>query len=168
LRRVLTELQTTQPQDAERLESLAARARQALLEAPVPEVVEAAIRSAYSELAPGGRQIAVAVRSSATAEDLAEASFAGQQDTYLNVVGVAPVLDAVRHCWASLWTDRAVAYRASNGVDQRHVSLSAVIQEMVSADVSGVLFTANPMTGRREEAVLDAVSGLGRRLFREG
>jgi rifampicin phosphotransferase len=164
LRRVLTELHTTQPQDAERLESLAARARQALLEAPVPEVVEAAIRSAYSELAPGGRQIAVAVRSSATAEDLADASFAGQQDTYLNVVGVAPVLDAVRHCWASLWTDRAVAYRASNGVDQRHVSLSAVIQEMVSADVSGVLFTANPMTGRREEAVLDAVPGLGEAL----
>ncbi|MFD0889952.1 PEP/pyruvate-binding domain-containing protein, partial [Streptosporangium algeriense] len=103
----------------------------------------------------------VAVRSSATAEDLPHASFAGQQDTYLNVVGEEAVLDAVRRCWASLWTDRAVAYRAVNGVDHRAVRLAVVIQGMVYSEVAGVMFTANPVTGRRREAVIDAGPGLG-------
>src|SRR5256886_1161949 len=106
----------------------------------------------------------VAARGRATAEDLSEASFAGQQDTFLNVVGTSAVLEAVRQCWASLWTDRAVAYRALNRVDQRQVRLSAVVQRMVPAMVSGVLFTANPMTGRRAEAVIDTVPGLGEAL----
>ena len=164
LERVTRDLDTIQAEDAKSIESLAARARQALLQAHVPDEVEAAIRRAYAEMAPRGREVAVAVRSSATAEDLGEASFAGQQDTFLNVVGADAVMDAVRHCWASLWTDRAVAYRASQGIDQAHVLLSAVVQEMVPAAVSGVLFTANPMTGRRGEAVLDAVPGLGEAL----
>ena len=89
----------------------------------------------------------MAVRSSATAEDLPGASFAGQQDTYLNVVGVESVLDAVQRCWASLWTDRAVSYRATNGIDPRGVRLAVVVQRMVDASVAGVLFTANPVTG---------------------
>jgi pyruvate,water dikinase len=164
LERVTRDLDTIQAEDAKSIESLAARARQALLQAHVPDEVEAAIRRAHAEMAPRGREVAVAVRSSATAEDLGEASFAGQQDTFLNVVGADAVMDAVRHCWASLWTDRAVAYRASQGIDQAHVLLSAVVQEMVPAAVSGVLFTANPMTGRRGEAVLDAVPGLGEAL----
>jgi rifampicin phosphotransferase len=164
LERVTRDLDTIQAEDAKSIESLAARARQALLQAHVPDEVEAAIRRAHAEMAPRGREVAVAVRSSATAEDLGEASFAGQQDTFLNVVGADAVMDAVRHCWASLWTDRAVAYRASQGIDQAHVWLSAVVQEMVPAAVSGVLFTANPMTGRRGEAVLDAVPGLGEAL----
>jgi phosphohistidine swiveling domain-containing protein len=164
LQRIVTELHNTHPEDAKRLESLAARARQALLEAPVPEAVEASIRRAYAELAPSGREIAVAVRSSATTEDLSEASFAGQQETYLNVVGATAVVDAVRHCWASLWTYRAVTYRADKRVDQRHLLLSAVVQEMVPAAVSGVLFSANPITGRRGETVLDAAPGLGEAL----
>jgi rifampicin phosphotransferase len=162
--RLLVEFDSVQPQDVERLEALAAQARQAVLEAPIPAAVEAAVGRAYAELVPAGGELAVAVRSSATAEDLGEASFAGQQDTYLNVVGVSAVLDAVRHCWASLWTDRAVAYRAVNRVDQRQVLLSAVVQQMVPAAVSGVLFTANPMSGRRGEGVLDAVPGLGEAL----
>jgi pyruvate,water dikinase len=103
----------------------------------------------------------VAVRSSATAEDLPFASFAGQQDTYLNVVGIEAVLEAVRNCWASLWTDRAVAYRAALGIAPHEVALAVVIQRMVDAAAAGVMFTANPLTGRRREAVIDAAPGLG-------
>src|SRR6185312_14708360 len=117
-----------------------------------------AVRCGYDRL---GADIPVAVRSSATAEDLPFASFAGQQDTYLNIVGGAAVLDAVRRCWASLWTDRAVAYRATNGIDHRTVRLAVVIQRMVDASVAGVLFTANSVTGRRKQAVIDASPGLG-------
>ncbi|HLV58615.1 MAG TPA: PEP/pyruvate-binding domain-containing protein [Natronosporangium sp.] len=109
----------------------------------------------------GAVGVPVAVRSSATAEDLPHASFAGQQDTYLNVTGAQAVLDAVRRCWASLWTDRAVAYREANGVDHGGVSLAVVVQEMVDARVAGVMFTANPVTGTRHEAVIDAAPGLG-------
>ena len=90
---------------------------------------------------------AVAVRSSATAEDLDDASFAGQQDTFLNVRGDDALLDAVRDCWASLWTARAIAYRARRGIDPAEVALAVVVQEMVDADAAGVMFTANPTTG---------------------
>src|SRR5918993_1795639 len=92
---------------------------------------------------------------------LTTASFAGQQDTYLNVVGVEALLDAVRRCWASLWTDRAVAYRAELGIDDAEVRLAVVVQRMVDAQVAGVLFTADPVSGRRTRAVLDASPGLG-------
>ena len=105
----------------------------------------------------------MAVRSSATAEDLAHASFAGQQDTYLNVVGSAAVLDAVRRCWASLWTDRAVSYRNANGIDHRSVALAVVVQRMVDAAAAGVMFTANPVTGSRNETVIDASPAWARR-----
>ncbi|MFC7850812.1 PEP/pyruvate-binding domain-containing protein [Arthrobacter sp. NPDC057388] len=125
---------------------------------PVPEDIAVAIRAAYAGL---GSDTVVAVRSSATAEDLPEASFAGQLDTYLNVAGPEAVLDAVRRCWASLWTDRAVAYRADHGMDQRPAGIAVVVQEMVDADVAGVMFTANPLTGRRGETVIDAAPGLG-------
>src|SRR5205823_965539 len=89
------------------------------------------------------------------------ASFAGQQDTYLNIVGVEAVIDAARRCWASLWTDRAVSYRANNGIDHRSVRLAIAVQRMVEATVAGVLFTANPVTGHRRQAVIDASPGLG-------
>ena len=89
------------------------------------------------------------------------ASFAGQQDTYLNVAGIDEVLDAVHRCWASLWTDRAVAYRAAQGIDGSGVALAVVVQRMVDAESAGVLFTADPVTGRRRQAVLDAARGLG-------
>src|SRR6266487_6830945 len=102
------------------------------------DIVEAVTR-AYRDLA-SGEPIPVAVRSSSTAEDLPFASFAGQQDTYLNLVGIKAVLDAVRRCWASLWTDRAVAYRASNGIDHSAVRLAVAVQQMVEAAVAGVLF----------------------------
>lgn len=138
--------------------ALAARARDLLLGAAVPADVERSLRAAYSALGP---DVPVAVRSSATTEDLPFASFAGQQDSYLNVVGPDALLDAVRRCWASLWTDRAVSYRAAAGFDIGTAALAVVVQEMVDAEAAGVMFTANPVTGRRREAVIDANPGLG-------
>jgi phosphoenolpyruvate synthase/pyruvate phosphate dikinase len=142
----------------DRLNELAARARSLVLDAGVPAGVAEAVRSAYEEL---GDNVPVAVRSSATAEDLPFASFAGQQDTFLNVVGVDSVLDAVSRCWSSLWTDRAVTYRTTNGIDHATVALAVVVQEMVNSTTAGVMFTANPVTGNRHETVIDASPGLG-------
>jgi rifampicin phosphotransferase len=123
-----------------------------------PEELRIAIADHYHAL---GDDEPVAVRSSATAEDLAYASFAGQQDTYLNVVGSAALLDAVRRCWASLWTDRAVSYRNANGIDHRSVALAVVVQRMIDSTAAGVMFTANSITGSRNETVIDASPGLG-------
>lgn len=106
----------------------------------------------------------VAVRSSATAEDLPDLSFAGQQDTLLNVVGDQALLDAVVRCWSSLWTPRAIAYRERNGIAHEGVALAVVVQAMVESETSGVLFTANPLTGQRSQAVIDATLGLGEAL----
>ncbi len=104
---------------------------------------------------------AVAVRSSATAEDLPGASFAGQHETYLNICGAEAVLEAVKKCWASLWTARAITYRAQQGIAPEGVTLAVVIQEMVFADAAGILFTANPVSGKRNEVVITAAWGLG-------
>ncbi|MGP3965408.1 PEP/pyruvate-binding domain-containing protein [Nonomuraea sp. 3N208] len=123
--------------------------------ADMPDELRRTILDAYAELGGGP----VAVRSSATAEDLPGAAFAGQQDTYLNVVGEEPLLDAVRRCWGSLWTERAVAYRARLGIED--VSMAVVVQSMVEADTAGVMFTANPVSGERTQLVIDASSGLG-------
>jgi phosphoenolpyruvate synthase/pyruvate phosphate dikinase len=106
----------------------------------------------------------VAVRSSATAEDLPTASFAGQQETFLNVRGAEAVLEATRRCWASLWTARAMAYRARQGIPPDSVSLAVVIQQMVAAEAAGVLFTAHPVTGDPNEMVINAVRGSGEAL----
>lgn len=127
----------------------------ALFDRPIPEDLADAIRVAYHDLGAGP----VAVRSSATAEDLEDASFAGQQDTYLNIEGTAALLDAVRRCWASLWTDRAISYRSHAGV--RDASLAVVIQRLVDADAAGIMFTANPANGRRRETAINASFGLG-------
>jgi pyruvate,water dikinase len=131
-----------------------------LAPAPAGEIA-GAIAASYAQL---GRDAAVAVRSSATAEDLPEASFAGQQDTYLNVRGERAVLLAVQKCWASLWTARAMAYRLRQGIQPEDVSLAVVVQQMVPATTSGVLFTANPVSGDREEIVINATWGLGEAL----
>jgi phosphohistidine swiveling domain-containing protein len=155
---LLDELAGVAPGDHTRQTTLAAAIRERILGVTMPADVADAGRQALDAL---GATAAVAVRSSATAEDLPSASFAGQQDTYLNVVGIDAVLDAVRRCWASLWTDRAVAYRATNSIDPRSVRLAVVVQRLVNASVAGVLFTANPLTGKRGEAVIDASPGLG-------
>jgi rifampicin phosphotransferase len=127
--------------------------------APMPGAIAEAVRHAYAELGQG--DLAVAVRSSATAEDLPGTSFAGQQETYLNLRGEEALLQGVRRCWASLWTARAIGYRLQMGIDHRSVSMAVVVQRMVRPDVAGVLFTANPTTGERTELVVDASYGLG-------
>ncbi|HEV8547112.1 MAG TPA: PEP/pyruvate-binding domain-containing protein, partial [Candidatus Limnocylindrales bacterium] len=132
-------------------------AAERLRNADLPAAVVTAVLEAYRGL--GGSS--VAVRSSATAEDLPGASFAGQQDTYLGVEGDAQLLDAIRRCWASLWNERAVAYRRDHGIDDEGVGLAVVVQRMVDATAAGVLFTADPITGRRGRAVVDAAQGLG-------
>lgn len=142
--------------DPEHLAAIS-RSLRAEFTAPLPGDLAAAIAAAYEAL---GSPI-VAVRSSATAEDLPAASFAGQQDTYLNVHGPDAVLDAVRRCWASLWTDRAIAYRRRQGIAPDQIALAVVVQKMVDADVAGILFTADPVSGHRGRSVVEAAWGLG-------
>jgi phosphohistidine swiveling domain-containing protein len=127
--------------------------------AQTPPDVASAIALAYAALA--GRDPVVAVRSSATAEDLPEASFAGQQDTFLNVDGYGEILAAVKRCWASLWTARAIGYRARQGIGPEGLSLAVVVQLLVPAEAAGILFTAEPVTGQRDQVVISAAWGLG-------
>ena len=136
----------------------AAEAVQALITAAaMPEEIATEIAAAYAELGAG----AVAVRSSATAEDLAQASFAGQQETYLNVEGAAEVVRAVQKCWASLFEARAIHYRAGGGFGQLDVGIAVVVQRMVQSERSGVMFTLHPVTNDTTQVVIEAVYGLG-------
>lgn len=128
-------------------------------EASIPAEIAAAIRSSYEAFEHDDP--AVAVRSSANAEDLPNLSFAGQQETYLNICGAEEIVAAVKRCWASLWTPQALNYRHQNGIAQESVAMSVVVQELVPADVAGILFTANPATGERSEMVINASYGLG-------
>ena len=146
------------PPDAEpgAYEEPSARIRELFRSAVVPDTVAKEVLDARLLLG----DTPLAVRSSATAEDLEGASFAGQQDTYLNVRGTDALLAAVRDCWASLWTARAMAYRARQGIDPSAVALAVVVQRMVDADAAGVMFTANPTNGRRNETVVSAAWGL--------
>jgi rifampicin phosphotransferase len=139
---------------AEGSEESSAQIRALFRGSPVPADIADEILKAWD-----GRPSAV--RSSATAEDLEGASFAGQQDTYLDIRDADALLDAVRDCWSSLWTARAIAYRGRAGIDQATVALAVVVQRMVDADAAGVLFTANPATGARDETVISAAWGLG-------
>ena len=147
--------------DVEAARRAAETMRAALDRLPVPADVADAVKESWRSL---GVDDPLAVRSSATAEDLPGASFAGQQDTYLNVRGEAALLDAVRRCWISLFTDRAVLYRARNGFGHRGVGLAVVVQKLVDPDVSGILFTADPVSGNRHIASIDAGFGLGEAL----
>jgi pyruvate,water dikinase len=133
------------------------RIREAFAATPMPESLRDAITAAYRQSGGGP----VAVRSSATAEDLPGAAFAGQQDTFLNIVGEDALLRSVKDCWASLWTDRAISYRTRRGIPPEDVAIAVVIQKMVDADVAGVMFSADPVTGRRDCIVVDASPGLG-------
>lgn len=147
-------------EDASALERASAQIRAGFSAGKMPKELETEIRTAYAKV--GDKP--VAVRSSATAEDLPDLSFAGQQDTYLNVIGVEKLLEAVVHCWASLWTARAIGYRIRNRIDHNEAALAVIVQEMIQSEVSGVLFTANPLTGMRSESVIDATLGLGEAL----
>jgi rifampicin phosphotransferase len=147
------------PDDPAALDRASATIRALFERGMMPVEVAAAIREAYGAL--GGDETAVVVRSSGTAEDLLEASFAGQHETYLNVRGEVALLQAVQRCWASLWTARAIGYRARAGVAHERVALAVVVQHLVEADAAGVLFTANPSTGDRAQLVINASFGLG-------
>jgi pyruvate,water dikinase len=157
----LDQLSRLDPDDREAVRTLSAEIRRTIEEIAVPGDIETAITRALAAL---GEQAAYAVRSSATAEDLPTASFAGQQDSYLNVVGPAAVLRHVSRCWASLFTERAVTYRRRNGFDHRKVHMAVVVQRMVDPQAAGVLFTADPVTGNRKAATVDAGFGLGEAL----
>jgi pyruvate,water dikinase len=150
----------TQPDDPAALEQASSQLRAAFAQGVIPDHLAVAIGRAYVALG----QPPVAVRSSATAEDLPDMSFAGQQDTYLNILGETALLDAVIRCWGSLWTARAIGYRSRNSIAHSQVELSVVVQAMVQSEASGVLFTANPLTGKRSETVIDATLGLGEAL----
>ena len=141
------------------LESVSERIEELFAHSQIPPDVANAIVQAYSTLPGAGP--AVAVRSSATAEDLPEASFAGQQETYLNVSGAGAVLDATRKCWASLWTARAIGYRARQAIPSEGVALAVVVQLLVPAEAAGIMFTANPINGKRDEVAISAAWGLG-------
>ncbi|MER6915009.1 rifamycin-inactivating phosphotransferase [Streptomyces sp. NPDC000594] len=158
----LDRLSRVDPDDRVAIRTLSAEVRRAIEGTAVPDDLAEAVTGALARH--GDRAAAYAVRSSATAEDLPTASFAGQQDTYLNVVGPASVLRHISRCWASLFTERAVVYRRRNGIDHRTVRMAVVVQRMVFPDASGVLFTADPVTGNRKVATVDAGFGLGEAL----
>ncbi|MEV8022461.1 rifamycin-inactivating phosphotransferase [Streptomyces sp. NPDC086554] len=157
----LDQLSRLNPDDREAIRTLSAQIRRTIEGIAIPGDLAASITGALARL---GEQAACAVRSSATAEDLPTASFAGQQDTYLNVVGPTAILRHVSRCWASLFTERAVTYRQRNGIDHRTVHMAVVVQQMVFPDAAGILFTADPVTGNRKVATVDAGFGLGEAL----
>jgi pyruvate,water dikinase len=147
--------------DRETIRTLSAEIRRTLEGIAMPDDLAAAITSALALL---GEEAAYAVRSSATAEDLPTTSFAGQHDTYLNVVGPAAILQHISRCWASLFTERAVTYRVRNGFDHRKVHMAVVVQQMVFPDAAGVMFTADPVTSNRKVVSIEASFGLGEAL----
>jgi rifampicin phosphotransferase len=157
--RILAALQGIDISQPATLEAASAAIRDLFAGAQTPPDIAGAIATAYTGLA--GKDPLVAVRSSATAEDLPEASFAGQQETYLNLSGLEPVLEAVKMCWASLWTGRAIGYRLRQGIHPQGVALAVVVQLLVDAEAAGILFTANPLNGRRDQAMISAAWGLG-------
>ncbi|AIQ58697.1 phosphoenolpyruvate synthase [Paenibacillus borealis] len=158
---LLSRLTTLRVDEREQIAAISREIRQTITEAEIPSGVVTAVTQALSRL---GSEQAYAVRSSATAEDLPHASFAGQQDTYLNIIGVDAILQHISKCWASLFTDRAVIYRMQNGFDHSQVYLSVIVQRMVFPQASGILFTADPVTNNRKLLSIDASFGLGEAL----
>lgn len=158
---LLAQLAALKADDRKQLAELCAKIRKLIEETVIPENIAQEI-ARYLEFGPEGK--AYAVRSSATAEDLPTASFAGQQESYLNVIGKASVLEHISKCWASLFTERAVIYRLQHGFHHQSVSLSVVVQEMIFPDVSGIMFTADPVSSNRKTVSIDAGFGLGEAL----
>jgi rifampicin phosphotransferase len=157
----LDRLSGLDPDDRQEIRALSAEIRRTLEDVALPEDLAAAITRSVARL---GGPAACAVRSSATAEDLPTASFAGQQDTYLNVVGLAAILQDVSRCWASLFTERAVTYRLRSGFDHRKVHMAVVVQQMLFPQAAGILFTADPVTSNRKVVSIEASFGLGEAL----
>ncbi|MFJ1120300.1 phosphoenolpyruvate synthase [Bacillus thuringiensis] len=158
---LLNQLAMLKIEERDRIGEISKQIREVIMAVEIPvDVVE----SVAHYLSHFGDEHAYAVRSSATAEDLPYASFAGQQDTYLNVIGKENILQHIKKCWASLFTDRAVIYRMQNGFDHNQVSICVVIQKMVFPEASGILFTADPITSNRKVLSIDASFGLGEAL----
>lgn len=159
---LLDELAHCKTVEREKISTISAKIRSVIERKPIPEDIAEKIAGHLT--ASGGEKNAYAVRSSATAEDLPTASFAGQQDTYLNIIGKEAILRHISKCWASLFTDRAVTYRIRNGFDHRKVHLAVVVQKMISAAAAGVLFTADPVTFNRKVLSIEAAFGPGEAL----
>jgi len=157
----LDALSRSDANDAQASRTLSADIRHSIEATPIPDDAADAIAAEVARL---GDDVAFAVRSSATAEDLPTASFAGQHDSFLNITGRAEILRHVSRCWASLLTERAVSYRRRNGIDHRSVEMAVVVQRMVLPQAAGVLFTADPVTSNRRVAVVEASHGLGEAL----
>src|SRR5262245_39967520 len=155
---LLDHLSRLQVADRDKIREVSAELRRAIEGAAIPPEIQEDINHYLSRL---GEQHAYAVRSSATAEDLPTASFAGQQDTYLNIIGQGEILKHIGKCWASLFTERAVIYRLQNGFDHRKVYLAVVVQKMIFPQAAGILFTADPVTSNRKVLSFDAAFGLG-------
>ena len=161
IRGELTDLLTeVDPSSSDSLSEVARRIQAVVVAAPMPQDVADAVTKAYAEMGEG----LVAVRSSATAEDLPEASFAGQQSTYLNIEGPGPLVHAVQECWASLFEARAIAYRIEQGFEHMKVGIAVVVQRMVQSEASGVMFTVEPLSNDGTKIAIEAVFGLGESL----
>ncbi|MGE0993742.1 phosphoenolpyruvate synthase, partial [Bacillus sp. GMa5/2] len=158
---LLQQLTKLKSEDRAQVGEISRQIREVIMAVDIPFDVEKAVTHDLSRF---GDEHAYAVRSSATAEDLPHASFAGQQDTYLNVIGKEAILQHIKKCWASLFTDRAVIYRMQNGFDHKQVSISVVVQRMIFPEASGILFTADPITSNRKLLSIDASFGLGEAL----
>ncbi|MGG1679682.1 phosphoenolpyruvate synthase [Neobacillus sp. NRS-1170] len=158
---LLDQLTLLKVEDRNQIVEISRKIRQIIMEVEIPSDVACAVADYLSQF---GDEHAYAVRSSATAEDLPHASFAGQQDTYLNIIGKEAILQHIRKCWASLFTDRAVIYRIQNRFDHRQVYLSVIVQRMVFPQASGILFTADPISSNRKLLSIDASFGLGEAL----
>lgn len=158
---LLDQLTILKADNRKAISETSAKLRKVIEDIAIPKGIEHEITRHLEQL---GEKNAYAVRSSATAEDLPTASFAGQQDTYLNIIGKEAILKYISKCWASLFTDRAVIYRLQNGFDHRKVHLSVVIQKMIFPDVAGIMFTADPVTSNRKVLSIDASFGLGEAL----
>lgn len=158
---LLEQLTMLKVEDRDEIGEISRKIRQTIREVQIPSDVVTAVAHYLSQ---SGEEHPYAVRSSATAEDLPHASFAGQQDTYLNVIGKEAILQHISKCWASLYTDRAVIYRMANGFDHSQVSLSVIVQKMVFPQAAGILFTADPITSNRKRLSIDAGFGLGEAL----
>lgn len=160
---VKREIASVEDSDDPDLQAVSQKVRAAIEAEPVAVAIETAVRHAYAELSArcGSADIPVAVRSSATAEDLPDASFAGQQDTYLWIVGADAVVEHVRKCWSSMFTARAIAYRLDKGFSHEEVTMAVAVQKMVNAKAAGVAFTLNPINGDRSKIAVDSSWGLG-------
>lgn len=158
---LLDQLTLLKVDDLDQIAEISRKIRKIIIEAEIPPDVAGAVVHYLSQF---GDEHAYAVRSSATAEDLPHTSFAGQQDTYLNIIGKEAILRHISKCWASLFTDRAVIYRIQNGFDHSQVYLSVIIQRMIFPQASGIIFTADPITSNRKLVSIDASFGLGEAL----